>query len=96
MRKTTLLGLAALALATSGAIANANAQTAPAAAPEATTTPAKPPVSHHKTGMHKTKATKGQKAPGMAKEPAVEDLNSQSLNAAKSGQAFTPPAKSAQ
>jgi hypothetical protein len=97
LHKITTFGLSLAALAASGWLATASAQ-APDASPAATppssdaTAPAtgdtsKPPakpVHHHSHAMAShSSASKG--------DAAVDDLNAQSLDAAKAGKSFTPP-----
>ncbi len=97
--KSTLVvatGFAALALAATGSLDAARAQTdpAPATATPSTTTPAH---AHHKSMHHKPMYPHdkhGHLAPTAKGNAAVEDLNNQSLNAAKSGTTFTPTASS--
>jgi len=98
VRKISTLGLSLAVLAATGWLAQANAQSAPdtsapaassdTAAPAAdASAPAKTKSMHHSKSMHgkgKAKATtKG--------DAAVEDLNAQSLDAAKAGKAYAPP-----
>ncbi len=105
MRIISTLGLSVAILATAGWLAQASAQAAPdnsapaapssdssapapstdssAPAPaDSSAAPAKPMHKHHAKGVHRGATTKG--------DAAVEDLNAQSLNAAKSGTAFKP------
>jgi hypothetical protein len=105
LHKITTFGLSLAALVASGWLATASAQ-APDASPAATppssdsTTPASgdtstpdatkpaPKAMHHHTHAmhwHSMSASKG------AGDAAVEDLNAQSLDAAKAGKSFTPP-----
>jgi len=91
VRTVNLFGAALLALTTSawsaGAVAQTPAPDTSAPAPADTSTPpAKKPM-HHKKAATKTKteaATPGDKA--------VDDLNAESLDAAKANKSFTPPA----
>jgi hypothetical protein len=102
LHKITTFGLSLAVLAASGWLATASAQ-APDASPAATppssdstapasgdtstpdtSKPAPKPVHHHMHAMHSSiGASKG--------DAAVEDLNAQSLDAAKAGKNFTPP-----
>lgn len=92
--KSTLVlatGFAALALAVTGTIDAARAQaTTDSAATPSTTTPMH---AHHKSMHHKPTYPRGKNGhllPTVKGDAAVEDLNNQSLSAAKSGTAFTP------
>ena len=87
MRKISILGLSVAVLATTGWLAQASAQSADTSAPAASdaSTPAPAPKKHH--AMHRTQSAKHAPTKGDA---AVEDLNAQSLDAAKSGKAFAP------
>ena len=94
MRKISILGLSVAVLAATGWVSQASAQaaapdtTAPAATDTSTPAPAPAPMKkashHHGKSMasHHGAATKG--------DAAVEDLNAQSLSAAKAGTAFKP------
>jgi hypothetical protein len=85
-------GLSLAALAASGWIATASAQPAPDAAPAATppdtSTAAPAKTSSHKKWTHHGTPMHASKDAGNA---AVEDLNAQSLDAAKAGKSYTPP-----
>ncbi len=90
MRTVNLFGAVILALATSawsfGAVAQTAAPDTTAAPPADTSTPpAKKPV-HHKASAAK------KAAPTPAGDKAVDDLNAESLDAAKANKTFTPPA----
>ncbi len=87
-------GFAALALVAAGAPARAQTDPAPTTATPATTTPAH---AHHKSMHHKPMYPHdkhGKLMPTAKGNAAVDDLNNQSLNAAKSGTTFTPTASS--
>ncbi len=102
MHKTSFFGLSVLAVAASGWIAAASAQapappdaappapaadaSAPAPAPEAK--PVKHKSTKHKETVHRGK--NGKLIGSKEGDAAVEDLNTKSLAAAKSGTAFTP------
>ncbi len=101
MHKTSIFGLSILALAASGWIAAANAQSpaapdataAPAAdAPVPDAKPAKPmKVKHHAMHEKTARSAKTGKLVGTKEgDKMVEDLNDKSLAAAKAGTAFTP------
>ncbi len=88
-------GFAVLALAATGPLNAARAQTDPA--PTTTTPSTTPAHAHHKSMHHKPMyphSKTGKLMPTAKGNAAVEDLNSQSLNAAKSGTTFTPTASS--
>jgi hypothetical protein len=88
LQKIRIFGLSLAVLAASGWMAGASAQPADTAAPA-------PAPAKHKVHSAKPAAKKG----GDAGNSAVEDLNAQSLDAAKAGKSFTPasaaPAKPA-
>ena len=79
-----IFGLSVLTLALVGWVGVASAQTTAPAADAA-------PVVHKTTHHHKSTA-KGTKKAKPAKLTAVDDLNAKSLEAAKAGTPFTPPA----
>ncbi len=88
-------GFAVLALAATGPLNAARAQTDPA--PTTATPSTTPAHAHHKSMHHKPMYPKdkhGHLMPTAKGNAAVEDLNSQSLNAAKAGTTFTPTASS--
>jgi hypothetical protein len=93
------IGLSVALLAATGWVAQASAQaaapdaSAPAAdsstPPADSSAPAPKPAKHHHTkttGVHR-----GANTNKVRGDAAVEDLNAQSLDAAKTGKAFTPP-----
>ena len=91
MRMSRTFGLSLAALAASGWIATASAQAAPGAAPAPADSSAPAPA---KASAPTKKATHHGGAAHVSKDAgnaAVEDLNAQSLDAAKSGKSFTPP-----
>jgi hypothetical protein len=90
LQKITIFGLSLAVLAASAWMAGASAQPADTAAPADTSTPAPAPAKH-KAHAAKPAAKKG----GDAGNSAVEDLNAQSLDAAKAGKTFTPPSTTA-
>jgi hypothetical protein len=98
VRKFTTLGLSVAALAASGWLMAAQAQSTPPAdtpapaadsstpAPAADSTAPKAKPMHHKTMHGKKMSSKAD-----AGDSAVDDLNAKSLSDAKSGTAFAPP-----
>ncbi len=96
MHKIKTFGLSLAALAASGWIVTASAQAAPDATPAATppdtSAPAPAKTSTHTKKMHHGTSMHASKDAG---DSAVEDLNAQSLDAAKSGKSFTPPTTTA-
>jgi hypothetical protein len=97
VRKISTLGLSLAVLAATGWLAQASAQSAPdtsapaassdTAAPAADTTPPAKTKAHHAKGSH----GKGKAKAATKGDAAVEDLNAQSLDAAKAGKAYAPP-----